>query len=172
MPRLKAPAPRGSSSIRSTRSCCDERLSTGDGRRSKPGVADWRRPTSPGRARRSRASSMTSGAGAMWRCGDGRNASTAFDGAFESRAASCSGLERRRRADVRAAIRRRGAARPQGRRAAAAEAVHGRGLRGRPVEQRVQPLEHVGCYVPGGRYPAASTLLMTVVPARVAGVAE
>ncbi|MFZ1157868.1 MAG: histidinol dehydrogenase, partial [Candidatus Sulfotelmatobacter sp.] len=28
----------------------------------------------------------------------------------------------------------------------------------------------VGCYVPGGRYPLPSTLLMTVIPAQVAGV--
>jgi histidinol dehydrogenase len=40
------------------------------------------------------------------------------------------------------------------------------------VEQRVQPLGRVGCYVPGGRYPLPSTLLMTVVPARAAGVRE
>jgi histidinol dehydrogenase len=40
------------------------------------------------------------------------------------------------------------------------------------VEQRVQPLARVGCYVPGGRYPLPSTLIMTVVPARVAGVRE
>jgi histidinol dehydrogenase len=40
------------------------------------------------------------------------------------------------------------------------------------IEQRVQPLARVGCYVPGGRYPLPSTLLMTVVPARVAGVRE
>ncbi|HEY7474168.1 MAG TPA: histidinol dehydrogenase [Vicinamibacterales bacterium] len=40
------------------------------------------------------------------------------------------------------------------------------------IEQRVQPLERVGCYVPGGRYPLPSTLLMTAVPARVAGVGE
>ena len=32
------------------------------------------------------------------------------------------------------------------------------------------PLESVGCYVPGGRYPLVSTLLMTVIPAQVAGV--
>ena len=38
------------------------------------------------------------------------------------------------------------------------------------IEQRVEPLGRVGCYVPGGRYPLPSTLLMTVVPARVAGV--
>jgi histidinol dehydrogenase len=40
------------------------------------------------------------------------------------------------------------------------------------IEQRVQPLSRVGCYVPGGRYPLPSTLLMTVVPARVAGVKD
>jgi histidinol dehydrogenase len=40
------------------------------------------------------------------------------------------------------------------------------------IEQRVQPLARVGCYVPGGRYPLPSTLLMTVVPARMAGVPE
>src|SRR5687768_13941512 len=38
------------------------------------------------------------------------------------------------------------------------------------VEQRVQPLGHVGCYVPGGRFPLVSSLIMTVVPARKAGV--
>ena len=36
--------------------------------------------------------------------------------------------------------------------------------------QIVRPLESVGCYVPGGRYPLPSTLLMTVTPAQVAGV--
>ena len=40
------------------------------------------------------------------------------------------------------------------------------------VEQRVTPLDRVGCYVPGGRYPLPSTLLMTAIPARVAGVRE
>jgi histidinol dehydrogenase len=40
------------------------------------------------------------------------------------------------------------------------------------IEQRVMPLASVGCYVPGGRYPLPSTLLMTAVPARVAGVKE
>ena len=40
------------------------------------------------------------------------------------------------------------------------------------VEQRVEPLARVGCYVPGGRFPLPSSLLMTVVPARVAGVRE
>jgi histidinol dehydrogenase len=40
------------------------------------------------------------------------------------------------------------------------------------INQVVQPLERVGCYVPGGRYPLPSTLIMTVVPALVAGVPE
>jgi histidinol dehydrogenase len=36
--------------------------------------------------------------------------------------------------------------------------------------QVVRALDSVGCYVPGGRYPLPSTLLMTVTPAQVAGV--
>ena len=40
------------------------------------------------------------------------------------------------------------------------------------VEQRVTPLDRVGCYVPGGRYPLPSSLLMTAIPARVAGVTD
>jgi histidinol dehydrogenase len=36
--------------------------------------------------------------------------------------------------------------------------------------QIVRPLGSVGCYVPGGRYPLPSTLLMAVTPAQVAGV--
>jgi histidinol dehydrogenase len=39
------------------------------------------------------------------------------------------------------------------------------------VAQVLRPLGSVGCYVPGGRYPLPSTLLMTVTPAQVAGVA-
>jgi histidinol dehydrogenase len=42
--------------------------------------------------------------------------------------------------------------------------------RGISLGQLVRPLESVGCYVPGGRYPLVSTLLMTVIPAQVAGV--
>ncbi len=41
---------------------------------------------------------------------------------------------------------------------------------GAKAGQIVRPLESVGCYVPGGRYPLPSTLLMTVTPAQVAGV--
>jgi histidinol dehydrogenase len=36
--------------------------------------------------------------------------------------------------------------------------------------QRVRPLRAVGCYVPSGRHPLPSTLLMTAIPAQVAGV--
>jgi histidinol dehydrogenase len=36
--------------------------------------------------------------------------------------------------------------------------------------QIVRPLDTVGAYIPSGRYPLPSTLLMTVVPAQVAGV--
>jgi histidinol dehydrogenase len=38
------------------------------------------------------------------------------------------------------------------------------------VGQLVRPLDSVGCYVPGGRHPLVSTLMMTVIPAQVAGV--
>jgi histidinol dehydrogenase len=40
------------------------------------------------------------------------------------------------------------------------------------VEQRVTPLGRVGCYVPAGRYPLPSSLLMTAIPARAAGVTD
>ncbi len=42
--------------------------------------------------------------------------------------------------------------------------------RGVEVCQRVEPLERIGCYIPGGRFSLISTLLMTVIPAQVAGV--
>jgi len=42
--------------------------------------------------------------------------------------------------------------------------------RGVRVRQRVLPIESVGCYIPGGRHSLVSTLLMTVIPAQVAGV--
>jgi histidinol dehydrogenase len=38
--------------------------------------------------------------------------------------------------------------------------------------QLVRPLASVGCYVPSGRHPLPSTLLMTAIPAQVAGVAR
>lgn len=41
---------------------------------------------------------------------------------------------------------------------------------GATLGQVVRPLQAVGCYVPGGRYPLMSSVLMTVIPAQVAGV--
>jgi len=41
---------------------------------------------------------------------------------------------------------------------------------GMEIGQVIRPLGSVGCYVPGGRYPLPSTLLMTTTPAQVAGV--
>jgi histidinol dehydrogenase len=36
--------------------------------------------------------------------------------------------------------------------------------------QKVRPIQSIGCYLPGGRFSLVSTLLMTVIPAQVAGV--
>lgn len=47
------------------------------------------------------------------------------------------------------------------------QATSGKGL---TTRQLVRPLDSVGCYVPGGRHPLPSTMLMTVIPAQVAGV--
>ena len=72
------------------------------------------------------------------------------------------------RAAIRAAARNiRAVARrqvPRGWRARVADGVS--------VEQRIVPLDRVGCYVPGGRYPLPSSLLMTAIPAATAGVGE
>lgn len=45
-------------------------------------------------------------------------------------------------------------------------------LPGVHMGHRVIPMERVGCYVPGGRYPLLSAPVMTIVPAKVAGVGE
>lgn len=37
---------------------------------------------------------------------------------------------------------------------------------------RILPLNRIGAYVPGGRYPLPSSAIMTIVPAKVAGVKE
>lgn len=42
-------------------------------------------------------------------------------------------------------------------------------LPGLHLGHRVIPIEVVGCYVPGGRYPLLSAPVMTIVPAKVAG---
>ena len=43
-------------------------------------------------------------------------------------------------------------------------------VQGLTVGQMIRPLFSVGCYVPSGRHPLPSTLLMTAIPAQVAGV--
>jgi len=40
------------------------------------------------------------------------------------------------------------------------------------ISQRVSPIESIGCYIPGGRFSLVSTLVMTAVPAKVAGVSR
>ena len=75
-------------------------------------------------------------------------------------------------APVRAALR---AAASHIRAVAARQVPRGWRMRLAPgvtVEQRIVPLDRVGCYVPAGRYPLPSSLLMTAIPADAAGVAE
>jgi phosphoribosyl-ATP pyrophosphohydrolase/phosphoribosyl-AMP cyclohydrolase/histidinol dehydrogenase len=43
-------------------------------------------------------------------------------------------------------------------------------IEGGTAGQWIAPLESAACYAPGGRYPLPSSVLMTVIPARVAGV--
>jgi histidinol dehydrogenase len=38
------------------------------------------------------------------------------------------------------------------------------------ISQQVRPIKAIGCYIPGGRFALVSTMVMTVVPAKVAGV--
>ena len=95
-----------------------------------------------------------------------------LDGAFEVTAAEMREQARRVPPGVRRALKtaaaniRRVAARqrPLSIRIAVAP--------GLTVTERVLPLDKVGCYVPAGRYPLPSTLLMTAIPARAAGVGE
>ncbi len=42
--------------------------------------------------------------------------------------------------------------------------------KGISISEKVIPMDSVGCYVPGGRAPYPSTVLMTVIPARIVGV--
>ncbi len=40
------------------------------------------------------------------------------------------------------------------------------------ISQRVSPIESIGCYIPGGQFSLVSTLIMTAVPAKIAGVSD
>ncbi|MHA2277943.1 MAG: histidinol dehydrogenase, partial [Candidatus Kariarchaeaceae archaeon] len=44
------------------------------------------------------------------------------------------------------------------------------GRKGVKIRNVVRPIESVACYVPGGEYPYPSSLLMSVIPAKVAQV--
>jgi histidinol dehydrogenase len=93
-------------------------------------------------------------------------------GALEVSRAEMRAAARRVPAPVRQAIR---VAARHIRAVAARQVPRGWRLRVAPgvsVEQRVVPLDRVGCYVPGGRYPLPSTLLMTAIPAAAAGVRD
>ncbi len=43
-------------------------------------------------------------------------------------------------------------------------------INGNLLGQKIIPLDSVGCYIPGGNYPLPSSAIMTVVPAKIAGV--
>ena len=43
-------------------------------------------------------------------------------------------------------------------------------INGNILGQKIIPLDSVGCYIPGGNYPLPSSAIMTIVPAKVAGV--
>ncbi len=43
-------------------------------------------------------------------------------------------------------------------------------IAGSSIEERIVPLDSVGVYIPGGEVPYVSTALMTILPARIAGV--
>ena len=182
-------ARRASSSIRSTRSCSD-------GRRRQPiapqrgtdnGYEDHRRDQSTGaraacwRATASADRAFERRVAAIVdrvRAGGDRallRFARRFDGVrppLEVVARRDAAPRPRVPADVRRAIRAGGAQHRARRVPADPEALDLDVAPGVSVEQRVEPLARVGCYVPGGRFPLPSSLLMTAVPARVAGVRE
>ncbi len=43
-------------------------------------------------------------------------------------------------------------------------------INGNILGHKIIPINSVGCYIPGGNYPLPSSAIMTIVPARVAGV--
>lgn len=43
---------------------------------------------------------------------------------------------------------------------------------GKTIGEIIKPIKRVGLYIPGGRFPLISTLLMTAIPAKIAGCSE
>jgi sulfopropanediol 3-dehydrogenase len=86
------------------------------------------------------------------------------------REAAVSGLDKQTRADTEFAIARvRAFARAQ---LATMSALEVEEIPGVHLGHRIIPIERIGAYVPGGRYPILSAPVMTLVPAKVAGCDE
>ena len=95
---------------------------------------------------------------------------TAFEVSQEDREAALAGLDPQTRADTEFAIANvRNFAEAQ---MATMNALEIEILPGVHLGHRVIPIEKVGCYIPGGRYPLLSAPIMTIVPAKVAGVGQ
>ena len=95
-----------------------------------------------------------------------------LDGEAEISAKQMAAAARLVPAPVRAALRRAAANIRTVARRQVPRGWKARISRGVTVEGRIVPLERVGCYVPGGRYPLPSSLLMTAIPAVAAGVRD
>ena len=102
---------------------------------------------------------------------DGLSGPSALRVAPEEMAAAWKALDPASRDALRtAAAQIRGFAKRQMPKSWMSKSGKGAPLRGLKTGQLVRPLGSVGCYVPSGRHPLPSTLLMTAIPAQVAGV--
>ena len=100
---------------------------------------------------------------------DGRRLAR-FEVSAEERAAAVAELDPQTRADTEFAIANvRNFAEAQ---LATMTELEVEVLPGVHLGHRIIPIARVGCYVPGGRYPLLSAPIMTIVPAKVAGVDE
>ena len=90
-----------------------------------------------------------------------------FEVSLPERAAAVAALDPQTRADTEFAIARvRAFAQAQ---MATIAPLDIEALPGLHLGHRIIPIQSVGCYVPGGRYPLLSAPVMTIVPAKVAG---
>ena len=91
----------------------------------------------------------------------------AIEVSADGRQAAVAALDPQTRADTEFAIARvRDFAQAQ---LATIQPLDAEPLPGLHLGHRVIPIERIGCYVPGGRYPLLSAPVMTIVPAKVAG---
>jgi sulfopropanediol 3-dehydrogenase len=99
-----------------------------------------------------------------------RTSLDSFEVTAEERRAALDALEPQTRADTEFAIAQvRNFARAQ---MATIQPLEIETLPGVHLGHRVIPIERIGCYVPGGRYPLLSAPVMTIAPAKVAGCDE